>query len=137
MPGGKIPDAKLFWNKSSTGSAPSGMKPADPFTLCTVDVGNAGSLTSGKVATGPVMVDDTGTTVQLSSGSSSGRVGRSARTAASASACSPSGAMQTAGSAIAADHRLVGKQTVSGHLSRCVPVPQRHDRARQTTSGKD
>jgi hypothetical protein len=67
LPGGKIPDAKLFWNRSLDRLLMlPGMRPADPFTTSMVDVGNNGIVTtSNHVLTGSVLIDDTGTTVQL------------------------------------------------------------------------
>jgi hypothetical protein len=67
LPGGKVPDAKLFWNTSLDRLLLlPGMKPADSFATGTVDVANNGIVTTkGKVVTGSLMVDDTGTTVLL------------------------------------------------------------------------
>jgi hypothetical protein len=67
LPGAKIPDAKLFWNKSlDRVLLLPGMKHPDPFTAGTADVGKDGLATvSGKPVIGPVMVDDTGTAMEL------------------------------------------------------------------------
>jgi Dolichyl-phosphate-mannose-protein mannosyltransferase len=67
LPGGRIPDAKLFWNTSLDRLLLlPGMKPADSFSTETVDVANSGIVTNkGTVVTGPVLIDDWGTTVEL------------------------------------------------------------------------
>jgi hypothetical protein len=66
-PGGKIPDAKLFWNKSLDRLLLiPGVKPPDSFASSTVDVGNNGVVkVAGKPVTGPVMIDDWGTAMEL------------------------------------------------------------------------
>jgi hypothetical protein len=66
-PGGKIPDAKLFWNKSLDRVLliPGAGLP-DAFTSTTADVGTNGIvMASGKPVTGPVAVDDWGTMMQF------------------------------------------------------------------------
>ena len=66
-PGSQIPDAKLFWNKSLDRVLlfPS-VKPPDSFATTAVDVANNGLVTTaGQVVTGSVMIDDSGTTMQL------------------------------------------------------------------------
>ena len=106
-PGGRIPDAKLFWNTS-----------LDRLLLIP-GVQAARQLHvehrrrrqqrrregAGKPVTGPVMIDDWGTAMQLQKRrSSSGRspARSTSRTAASGSASSPSASTPTAGSAAAA-----------------------------------
>jgi hypothetical protein len=66
-PGGRIPDAKLFWNTSLDRLLLiPGVKPPDSFTSSTVDVGNDGIVkVAGKPVSGPVMIDDWGTAVEL------------------------------------------------------------------------
>ena len=149
MPGGKIPDAKLFWNKSIDRLLLlPGMKPADPFTTYTVDVGNNGIVsTSGKVITGPVMVDDTGTTVQLQQAklvkrTTSGALYRTdsgLRLGLLAFGRYADGWLGDRGQIIV--WPMVGEHTVSGHLELALRTPGPNSNATielvQTTSGKD
>lgn len=67
LPGAKIPDAKLFWNTSlDRVLLLRGMKVPDAFTVGNIDVGHDGLATvSGKPVLGPVMIDDTGTAMEL------------------------------------------------------------------------
>ncbi len=67
LPGAKIPDAKLFWNTSlDRVLLLRGMKVPDAFTVGNIDVGHDGLATvSGKPVIGPVMIDDTGTAMEL------------------------------------------------------------------------
>ena len=70
-PGGRITDAKLFWNKSLDRLLMiPGTKPPDSFASTTVDVGNNGLvMAGGKTVTGPVAVDDWGTSMQFQNAS--------------------------------------------------------------------
>ena len=149
MPGGKIPDAKLFWNKSLDRLLLlPGMKPADPFTTYTVDVGNNGIVsTSGKVVTGPVMVDDTGTTVQLQQAklverTTSGALYRAdsgLRLGLLAFGRYADGWLGDRGQIIV--WPMVGEHTVAGRLELALRTPGPNSNATielvQTTSGKD
>jgi hypothetical protein len=66
-PGGRVADAKLFWNRSLDRVLMlPGVKPPDSFTASTVNARADGTVTAaGKPVTGPVMVDDWATGVEL------------------------------------------------------------------------
>jgi hypothetical protein len=66
-PGGRVTDAKLFWNKSLERVLMlPGVRPPDSFAVSTVNARADGTVTAaGKPVTGPVMIDDWATGVEL------------------------------------------------------------------------